>query len=90
MADSKEAQTAAPVATTDKPKRKAAVRRVPEGHEKYSFHLPKEDHEVLLKLADEEDRQPNDMARILIRKAARNHSSHPKFAGNTQGQHATK
>jgi len=69
----------------EKPKRKVSVRRVPEGHEKYSFHLPKEDHDVLLKLADDEDRQPNDMARILIRKAVRNHSSHPKFNGGTTG-----
>ena len=83
MADTTATHAPANAPATEKPKRKVAVRRVPEGHEKYSFHLPKEDHDVLLKLADEEDRQPNDMARILIRKAARNHPSHPKFSGTT-------
>jgi hypothetical protein len=69
--------TAPPPAATgdDKPKSKRGGARKPrEGFVKVAFEIPSEEHATLVKMADEDDRGPNDLGRVFTRTAIRNYT----------------
>ena len=45
--------------------------RKPEDQTKVEFYMPNDEHAEFVKIADAEDRGPNDMARVLTRKHVR-------------------
>jgi hypothetical protein len=57
-----------------KPKSKrGGARAVPDGMVPVKFLMPKEEHAAMTKIAEDDDRNANDFARILARKHVRDH-----------------
>jgi hypothetical protein len=72
MADPNKPASGSPTAGDGTEKKKRTVPpRIPPGHKQVKFFLPDAEHDQLAKLAEDDDRKPDDLARIHIRRHIR-------------------
>ena len=65
---------ASAVTATEAPKSKrGGARKIAEGVTKVTFLMPTEEYDHLVKMADDDDRKAEDLARVLARGAVKTH-----------------